>query len=340
MQTVGLADLVDGAGRLTLDSSGVPVSPLVVVDLDGADWRQAPEATAALRQARSSIVVGISSHALPDAATALLEELSCTLSPGGPGRTWIPADPGALDAIAATVSAAPLASITLATLLGVTSRTHVEDGLVAESMAYSMLLSGPEFLAWRNNTPRRQPPADDVPVLLDRDDDVLSVILNRPERHNAFSAALRDGLVEAMELVATDPTIRQAVVTGNGPSFCSGGDLDEFGTTPSVSAAHLVRLRQSAGHAVHRVADRTRVIVHGACIGAGIEVPAFAGLVEARENARFLLPELAMGLVPGAGGTVSITRRIGRWRTAYLALLGLPIDVETALSWGLVDARA
>ena len=52
------------------------------------------------------------------------------------------------------------------------------------------------------------------------------------------------------------------------------------------------------------------------------------------------LPEIAMGLIPGAGGTVSITRRIGRWRTAYLALSGLPIDAPTALDWGLVDEIA
>jgi enoyl-CoA hydratase/carnithine racemase len=128
-------------------------------------------------------------------------------------------------------------------------------------------------------------------------------------------------------------------LSGNGPSFCSGGDLDEFGTANDLALAHLVRLQQSAGLAVHRIADRVRVVVHGACVGAGIEVPAFASRIEAREGSWFLLPELSMGLVPGAGGTVSIPRRIGRWRTAFMALHGKPIDLETALSWGLVDAR-
>src|SRR3546814_3808774 len=79
-----------------------------------------------------------------------------------------------------------------------------------------------------------------------------------------------------------------------------------------------------------------RVELHGACIGAGIEVPAFAARVEAREGAWFQLPELGMGLIPGAGGTVSITRRLGRWPPAHLALTNRPLDLGTALAWGPV----
>jgi enoyl-CoA hydratase/carnithine racemase len=91
---------------------------------------------------------------------------------------------------------------------------------------------------------------------------------------------------------------------------------------------------------VHRLRDRVRADLHGACIGAGIELPAFAGRLSARPDTLIRLPEIVMGLIPGAGGTVSITRRVGRWRTAYLALSGLPIDAPTALDWGLVDEIA
>jgi enoyl-CoA hydratase/carnithine racemase len=65
---------------------------------------------------------------------------------------------------------------------------------------------------------------------------------------------------------------------------------------------------------------------------------AFCGRVLCRPDAVLGLPELSLGLIPGAGGTVSITRRIGRWRTAYLLLSGMFIDAGTALAWGLVDA--
>ncbi|RLB42987.1 MAG: enoyl-CoA hydratase/isomerase family protein, partial [Deltaproteobacteria bacterium] len=78
--------------------------------------------------------------------------------------------------------------------------------------------------------------------------------------------------------------------------------------------------------------------VHGACIGSGIELPAFAHRIVAAEKTFFQLPELTMGLIPGAGGTVSILRRIGRQRTAYLCLSAKRITAPTALEWGLIDS--
>jgi enoyl-CoA hydratase/carnithine racemase len=84
--------------------------------------------------------------------------------------------------------------------------------------------------------------------------------------------------------------------------------------------------------------DRTEVRLHGPC--AGIELAAFAGRVVARPGTTFRLPEVSMGLIPGAGGTVSIPRRIGRWRTLYLALSGVLLDAQTPVGWGLVDAIA
>lgn len=340
MSIVGVGDLATGAGLLRVDADGRALDPIVVVDLDGADWSQAASAVAALRDRRTTVLVGVASAPLPEVAAPLLELLTCTLAPGGPGRTWVaPADDD-LDRIRATVAGAPYAAVTLAGLLAMTARASVTDGLAMESLAYSMLLSGPEFAAWRVGVPRKDVALHADPVLLDRDGDTLELTLNRPERHNAFGHGLRDGLLAGLEIAELDDSIREVVVRGNGRSFCSGGDLDEFGTTPDVAAAHLVRLQQSAGHAVRRLGSRVRFVVHGACIGAGVEIPSFAARVEARADAYFRLPELSMGLVPGAGGTVSITHRIGPWRTAYLALVDRPVDVGTALAWGLVDARA
>ena len=91
---------------------------------------------------------------------------------------------------------------------------------------------------------------------------------------------------------------------------------------------------------MHRLRDRIEARLHGACIGAGIELPAFAGKIIASRDAFFQLPEVGMGLIPGAGGTASILPRIGRQRLAHMALSGNRIDAETALDWGLVDAIA
>ena len=71
--------------------------------------------------------------------------------------------------------------------------------------------------------------------------------------------------------------------------------------------------------------------------GAGVELAAFAGRVTAPAGTTFRLPEVSMGLIPGAGGTASIPRRIGRWRTLYLALSGVVLDAATAAQWGLID---
>ena len=78
--------------------------------------------------------------------------------------------------------------------------------------------------------------------------------------------------------------------------------------------------------------------MHGACIGSGIEFPAFAGRLVAVADAHFQLPELRFGLIPGAGGCVSLSRRIGRQRATWLLLSGKRITARRALEWGLIDA--
>ncbi|WP_344046778.1 enoyl-CoA hydratase/isomerase family protein [Nocardioides panacihumi] len=334
MEFVSLTDLADGCARLTGDP-GQPA--LAVVDLSTTDWSSPVVATAAATLAERSIVtLGWSSVALPPTSAAVLDALTLTLAPNGPGRSWVSVT-DAVDDIAATVAAAPGAAITLASLLPATSRADVYDGLQLESLAYSTLLAGPEFAAWRAATPVAVVPPDDEPVLLDRIDDDLAITFNRPHRHNAFSRSLRDALIEGLEVARLDRSIRSVVLSGAGPSFCSGGDLDEFGTAHDPVAAHMTRLGRSAGWLIHQLRGRITVHLHGACIGAGIELPSFAGQVVASSDTWVQLPELRMGLVPGAGGTVSVNHRIGRWRTAYLALSGRRLDAAAAQEWGLVD---
>ncbi|MFC8435295.1 enoyl-CoA hydratase/isomerase family protein [Streptomyces sp. NPDC057253] len=326
--------------RLELSDDGQPVAPVVFVDLD--QWGPT-DPQPALPGQPHRVLVGVATKPVPDRLAPLLPELAFTLVPSGQdgaGRERVGVEDPWTTArqISAYARAAPRAAVALAGLLRATERLPVAEGLTAESLAYSMLLAGPEFAAWRARTPRKPVPEYPDPVLMTRDGSLLRVTLNRPRRHNAFSRDVRDAVVDALTLARLDPTVTKVELSGNGPSFCSGGDLDEFGTTPDVATAHLVRVRQSAGHAVHRAGVPVHVRAHGACIGAGIEVPAFADRIEAAPDAYFQLPELRMGLVPGAGGTVSVTRRIGRWRTAYLVLSGVRVDARTALAWGLVDS--
>ena len=246
---------------------------------------------------------------------------------------------GELAPVLAGIDAAPLAAAALAQLLRAGEGAGVEAGLVLESLVYSTLQAGPEFAAWRarRDAPRLRPPPKGPAVRVARAGALLRVTLARPEKRNAFSAEMRDALVEALRVAACDPGIDEVVLDGEGPAFCSGGDLDEFGTLPDPATAHVVRTTRSAARLLAATAPRVRAVVHGACVGAGVELPAFAARVVARADASFWLPELALGLVPGAGGTVSLPRRIGRQRTAWLALSGRAIDARTALAWGLVD---
>ena len=243
----------------------------------------------------------------------------------------------AVDALVAAVGANPIASVALVQLLRAGEALGVWGALFAESATYSMLQSGPEFRAWlASRHPKRVASGVEPAVVAAREGTRMTLTLNRPAVHNAFNAAMRDELVANLRAIAADPSI-SVHLDGAGPSFCSGGDLDEFGTSPDPATAHIVRTTRSPAWWLAQCAVRTSVALHGACIGAGIELAAFARQVTAAEDAFFQLPEVALGLVPGAGGTVSLPRRIGRQRTAWLALSGQRIDAATALGWGLVD---
>lgn len=230
-----------------------------------------------------------------------------------------------------------IAAAALELLLDATEGIEVERALIVESATYSLLQAGPEHGAWLASRVRRELDDEEDVVLMSRDATTVRLTLNRPHRRNAFSAVMREELLDGLEVATVDPSIERVVIDGNGDNFCSGGDLDEFGTLEDPASAHLLRVERSVGRAVHELRDRTTVIVHGACIGAGVEIPAFAGRVIARADATFRLPEIGMGLVPGAGGTVSIPRRIGRERFTQMALTGEAIDAPTALAWGLID---
>jgi enoyl-CoA hydratase/carnithine racemase len=243
-------------------------------------------------------------------------------------------------ALRSGAEASPLAASGLVHLLRHGETRSVQAGLLAESTLYSTLQSGPEFRRWLEGAveKRRSLAEPEGPALLTRRmGSLLEIVFDRPECHNAFSVALRDGLTEALELATWDEGIERVVLRGHGPSFCSGGDLAEFGTLPDPATAHAIRTTRSPARLLAGLAERVSAQLHGACIGAGIELAAFAARVTAREGAFFQLPELSLGLVPGAGGTLSLPLRIGRQRAGWLELTGARLDVERARAWGLVD---
>lgn len=275
-----------------------------------------------------------------DAAFTLVDE------PSTDRRTVVvPSIPDALDELRERCLRWPhAAAVCVDVLRAVNPDGPTWPGIVTESLAYSTLQSGPEFARWLAERGPASVPVLPDPVVVERgvDDRDLFVRFNRPSRHNAFSTDARAALLDALELPFLDPSILGVVLCGNGPSFCSGGDLAEFGSFADPVSAHLARTRHSPAMVLDALTtllgDGARAEVHGKVLGSGLEMAAFLRHVTCTADATLGLPELALGLIPGAGGTVSITRRIGRWRTAYLVLSGRSITARTALDWGLVDA--
>ncbi|HXW34403.1 MAG TPA: enoyl-CoA hydratase/isomerase family protein [Acidimicrobiales bacterium] len=242
-----------------------------------------------------------------------------------------------VDEVIERVRLQPLAAMSLVVLLRDTAGISVRSAVAEESATYAMLLGSASFGEWLTRRGAgRHKAVSGPPVLAKRQDGLLRLVLNRPEARNAIDSDMRDALVEYLELAAIEPDLH-VEVRGSGECFSAGGDLEEFGDVADPATAHAVRLTRHPGLALHEVASRATCYVHGPCVGAGVEMPAFASSVVADPSATFSLPELEMGLIPGAGGTVSIPRRIGRHRTAWLAITGREIDARRSLAWGLVD---
>ena len=192
------------------------------------------------------------------------------------------------------------------------------------------------WLAARAASPRQSAGAGRVVV--DRRGAELILTLARPLARNAIDRVMRDQLVEAFSVAAADSAVRSIKLRALGAAFSVGGDLDEFGTTRDPATAHLIRSRSLPALALGARADILEAHVQGACVGAGLEIAAFAGRLTASPETWFQLPELSMGLIPGAGGCVSVPKRIGRQRTLLMILSGRRINAKKALEWGLIDA--
>lgn len=249
------------------------------------------------------------------------------------------AGPDAAAPLLDNIRRSPLAAMVFVQVLRMTETLPLSDALAAESLAYATLQNGPEFRAWRDAcAPLPAAPDETGPaVLIERCDEHLRLTLNRPANRNGMTVEMRDALCEALQLALLDTSLTRIEIRARGKCFSTGGDLREFGTAPDPATAHLVRALALPGRLLAACASRSEAFVHGACVGSGIEFPAFAAGITATPDAWFQLPELKYGLIPGAGGCVSIARRIGRQHTAWLGLSGQRIGAQHALSWGLVD---
>ena len=287
-----------------------------------------------------AVVVGVGDDPADDMGTALAGLPVVSIAVGAGGQSWDLAldDP---DPVLEGLLANPQASVVAAQTLRLGARLSRPDALLAESLAYATLQAGPEHARWLAQRGRRTRQDLGHPRIEVTDDGAsVTVTLNRPRLLNLFDAAMRDQLVDVLKALKAGADERPVVLTGAGGNFCAGGDPAEFGTVSDPAAAHLIRSRANAAPWLAAISHRSTARIDGACVGAGIELAALCTTVTATEQARFRLPELSMGLIPGAGGTVSIPARIGRQRTLWWLLTDAELDPATALDWGLVDRIA
>jgi hypothetical protein len=316
--------------------SSLGSDPIVWIDV--AEPGAATRAETCARNTQA-IIAGIDGAGGCPVIDPAIYDLLLTVRPAPPAPwVFVPDPRKASAAITAAIVHAPIAASAAAQVLRAGATLSFVDALHLESFAYSTLLGGAEFRAWRAARPAQATQQSTDPCLhVTREGDLVTITLARPADRNAICAGMRDALHEALCAVLDDPSGPALVLRGDGACFSTGGDLNEFGTATDLAAAHAIRTLRSCALRLHELGDRATVLLHGACIGSGIEIPAAAAHRHALPDAFFQLPELSMGLMPGAGGTVSIARAIGRHRTCYMVLSERRIPATTAAGWGLVD---
>lgn len=179
-------------------------------------------------------------------------------------------------------------------------------------------------------------------VLLERGSDGVAVVtLNRPERHNALTLAMWDSLADVGRTLRDDAAVRAVIVRGNGRSFCAGADLAHFDQAPPPDQVRVQALRaQEAYNWLEELPVPTLAVIHGACIGGGLELALACDLRVVASGTRFSLPEVQMGFVPDLGGATRLSLAVGRSRAKDLTWTGRTFTAEDAERWGLADRLA
>jgi enoyl-CoA hydratase len=171
-------------------------------------------------------------------------------------------------------------------------------------------------------------------VLIEREEPIAVVRLNRPEQLNALSSQLMGELVGALENLDADEAVRCIVLAGDERAFAAGADISELRDTPTLDLYFGARLEK--WDAIRKVRTPLIAAVSGYCLGGGCELAMACDLILASETAQFGQPETGVGVMPGAGGTQRLTRAIGKAKAMDVILSGRFLDAWEAERAGLV----
>ena len=175
-------------------------------------------------------------------------------------------------------------------------------------------------------------------LTVERDGAVAVVTVTRPKVLNALDAATIGGLRDAVDRLAGDDGVRAVVLTGAGrKAFVAGADIRELAALAPVAAEALARRGQALCHAIERMGKPVIAAINGYALGGGCELAMACTIRLAADGAKIGQPEIALGLLPGYGGTQRLARLVGSGRALEMLLTGQPIDAAEAWRIGLVN---
>lgn len=175
-------------------------------------------------------------------------------------------------------------------------------------------------------------------ILLERDGPVATLVLNRPDKLNAFTDEMLVAATEQLRRCDDDPDVRVVVIRGEGErAFCTGADLAELAERGPFEIRESNRLWIDLFHAIESIRQPVVASVHGHCIAGGTELTLCCDLVVASDDASFGLVEARVGVLPGAGASIRITRWVGRPIAKEILMLGDPWPAAEAYRVGLVN---
>jgi enoyl-CoA hydratase len=171
-------------------------------------------------------------------------------------------------------------------------------------------------------------------VLVERDEPIAVVTLNRPEALNALSEPLMEALVARLTELDRDEAIRCIVLAGSERAFAAGADIGELAQASAIDMLYARRVER--WDAIRKLWTPLVAAVSGFCLGGGNELAMSCDLIVASETAKFGQPETGLGIIPGAGGTQRLTRAVGKPKAMDVILSGRFLDAHEAERAGLI----
>jgi enoyl-CoA hydratase len=171
-------------------------------------------------------------------------------------------------------------------------------------------------------------------ILVEQNGAVAVVTLNRPKVLNALNQATMDEVVDALETLERDETVRCVVLAGGERAFAAGADINEMAAATPADMLSGYRFQQ--WERIRKISTPIIAAVRGFALGGGCELAMLCDMIVAGEGARFGQPEINLGIMPGAGGTQRLTRAVGKARAMELVLTGRHMTAAEAHGMGLV----